>query len=88
MDHTVPNGWLYPMLAAFRANVVWDLASKKFEWKIPLDRILPEVIDDLVGVCVTSYTEGKLSPDKIGKTGTVYERCYDKMRLKLGELER
>lgn len=36
MNYRVPNGWLYPMLAAFRANVTWDVRQGKFEWKVPL----------------------------------------------------
>jgi hypothetical protein len=62
----VPNGWLYPTLAAFRANVTWDVRQDKFEWKVPLKRLVPRVIDDL-GVCVTEHRNNNLQPDKVGK---------------------
>ena len=31
MKHSVPKGWVTPMLAAFRANVDWNLESGRFE---------------------------------------------------------
>jgi hypothetical protein len=43
MDYRVPNGWVYPMLAAFRANADWDLTKRKFEWKVPLRELVPQV---------------------------------------------
>jgi hypothetical protein len=83
MKHRVPNGWLYPMLAAFRANVQWDLPLQKFEWKVPLDQLLPQVIDDLIGVCITAHVKDNVTPDKIGKRESIYEQCYDKVQLNL-----
>jgi AIPR protein len=85
MNHHVPNGWLYPMLAAFRANVSWDLQQRKFEWKVPLKKLVPAVIDDLVRVCVTEHRDNKLQPDKVGKRESTYVQCYDKVQLYLLE---
>jgi len=85
MNHRVPNGWLYPMLAAFRANVEWDLQQRKFEWKVPLARLVPAVIDDLVGICVTEHRDNNLQPDKVGKRESTYVQCYDKIQLYLLE---
>jgi hypothetical protein len=88
MNHRVPNGWLYPMLAAFRANVDWDLQRRKFEWKIPLPKIVPAVIDELVGICVTEHRDNNLQPDKVGKRESTYSQCYDKIQLFLLENEK
>jgi hypothetical protein len=85
MTYHVPNGWLYPMLAAFRANVDWDLRTMKFEWKIPLTELVPQVIDDLVRVCVTEHRDNNLPPDKVGKRESTYVQCYDKVQLHLLE---
>ena len=85
MNHRVPNGWLYPMLAGFRANVEWDLQRGKFEWKVPLDKLVPAVIDDLVGICVTEHRDNRLQPDKVGKRESTYGQCYDKIQLYLLE---
>ena len=83
MNHRVPNGWLYPMLAAFRGNVSWNLQEAKFEWKIPLKKLVPAVIDDLVRVCVTEHRDNNLQPDKVGKRESTYVQCYDKVQLYL-----
>jgi hypothetical protein len=85
MSYRVPNGWLYPMLAAFRANVAWDLHKGKFEWKVPLTKLVPAVIDDLIGVCVTEHRDNNLQPDKVGKRESTYVQCYDKVQLYLLE---
>ena len=88
MAHHVPNGWLYPMLAAFRANVDWNLEKRKFQWKIPLRELVPQVIDDLVGICVTEHHDNNLQPDKVGKRESTYLQCYDKVQLYLLETDR
>ena len=85
MSHRVPNGWLYPMLAAFRANVRWDLQRRTFEWKVSLEKLVPAVIDDLVGVCVGEHRDNNLQPDKVGKRESTYVQCYDKVQLYLLE---
>jgi hypothetical protein len=85
MGHRVPSGWLYPMLAAFRANVDWDLVQSKFQWKVPLEKLVPKVIDDLVRVCVTEHRDNGLQPDKVGKRESTYSQCYDKLQLYLLE---
>jgi hypothetical protein len=83
MDHKIPNGWLMVMLAAFRANVKWDLKGGVFEWRVPLDELLPEVIDDLVRVCVQEYRDNKVKPDEMARNASTYEQCYDKVALTL-----
>ena len=85
MNHQVSDGWVYPMLAAFRANVLWDIQQKKFEWVVPLKKLLPAVIEDLVQVCVTEHNENRLAPDKVGKRESTYVQCFDKIRLYLLE---
>jgi hypothetical protein len=88
MTYHVPNGWLYPMLAAFRAGADWSLDKRKFEWKVPLRDLVPQVIDDLVRVCVTEHRDNNLQPDKVGKRESTYVQCYDKIQLHLLETRR
>lgn len=81
MDYRVPRGWIYPMLSAFRANVAWDLDAGTFSWKKPVDKLLDEIIPDLVEVCVTEYRDNGLRPDAVGKRESAYRQCYDKALL-------
>ncbi len=85
MAYHVPNGWLYPMLAAFRANADWNLEKRRFDWKVPPRDLVPQVIDDLVRVCVTEHRDNNLPPDKVGKRESTYVQCYDKVQLQLLE---
>jgi AIPR protein len=87
VDCRVPNGWLFPMLAAFRANVRWDLENGLFAWKVPLDELLDAVIVDLVRVCVSEHKDNNLRPDQVGKRESTYAQCYDKVALYLLERE-
>ena len=83
MKHRVPRGWLYPMLAAFRANVDWDLQAGKFNWIKPPEKLLENVITDLVDVCVTEYKDSGGKPDFVGERESSYRQCYDKVLLHL-----
>lgn len=83
MDHKIHNGWLLVMLAAFRANVGWDLAAGKFTWKTPLEKLLPRVIDGLVAICVQEYRDNKSKPDEMARNQAVYDRCYKEIELEL-----
>jgi len=85
MAYRVPKGWLYPMLAAFRANVQWDLKKQTFSWQVPIEKLVKQVIDDLVRVCVTEHRDNNLQPDKVGKRESTYVQCYDKVQLYLLE---
>ncbi len=83
MSYRVPNGWLLPMLAAFRANVRWNLEKSVFEWIASLDEVLEATIGDLVRVCVVEHRENGQKPEDIGKKASVYSQCYDKIALYL-----
>jgi hypothetical protein len=83
MDHKIHTGWLLVMLAAFRANVDWDLAASKFAWKMPLDELLRKVIDGLVAICVQEYRDNKAKPDEMARNQAVYDRCYKEIELAL-----
>ena len=71
------------MLAAFRANVDWDLSAGKFVWRTPLDELSPKVIDGLVAICVQEYRDNKSKPDEMARNQAVYDRCYKEVELEL-----
>lgn len=88
MDYNVTNGWLFPLLAAFRANLRWDLQSRFCAWRVPLDELLPKVIDAIVGVCVQARKGEGLEPDELGMKDHIYSQCYDKVQLQLAKLNK
>ena len=83
MDYRVPKGWLSPMLAAFRANTSWDITEGRFEWIVPLKKLIPAVIDSLVNVCVVEHRDNNLPPEAVGKRESTYRQCYDKIVIYL-----
>jgi len=85
MNHRVPNGWVYPMMSAFRANLKKSADGKSYEWIVPLEKILPEVIDDLAGVCVVEHRDNNTRPELIGKRESAYNQCYTKIQLYLAK---
>lgn len=84
VNYRVPNGWVYPMLAAFRANLK-RTSTGQLEWRVPLEKMLPEVIEDLVGVCVVEHRDNNMRPELIGKRESAYSQCYTKMQLYLAK---
>lgn len=85
IDYRVPNGWVYPMLASFRANLVKSANGKSLTWKVPLPQILADTIDDLVGVCVSEHKENNARPELIGKRESSYSQCFTKVQLYLAK---
>jgi hypothetical protein len=86
--HRAPNGWVLPMLAAFRADVKWDLERKSFEWIIPVDKVLKAVIDDLVGICVVEHKHNNVPPEQVGTRDSIYQSCYNVVRIFLAEVKK
>lgn len=76
-QYRVPNGWIYPVLASFRAN----LTDKG--WKVPVGQVLQELLPDLVAVCVVEHRDNNLRPEVIGKRESAYAQTYNIMQLYL-----
>lgn len=81
--YRVPNGWVYPIMAAFRANLT--VYKNDLVWRVPIEQMLPEVIEELVGVCVSEHKDGNLRPEQLGKRESVYSQCYIRAQLYLAK---
>ena len=83
VNYRVPNGWVYPILAAFRANL--SEVSGQLRWKVDVEQVLAATLDDLVSVCVAEHRDNNLRPEHIGKRESAYAQCYTKMQLYLAK---
>jgi hypothetical protein len=83
--YRLPNGWLYPMLAAFRANVTWDLKTGQFAWRVPNEEILRHCLADLVSVCVNEHRNNNQKPEWVGKRDSAYWQCHLHVELYLAK---
>jgi hypothetical protein len=79
VSYRVPNGWVYPILAAFRANLTES--RNGLRWTMDPFELLDATIDQLVSVCVSEHKKGNKRPDAIGKSEAVYNQCYAKLEL-------
>jgi hypothetical protein len=82
----LPNGWLYPILAAFRANVKWDLTAKKFGWKKSNDAVLKSAADELVRICLSEQRAAAGKPEWVGKRESAYRQCKMQVDLTIQQL--
>ncbi len=82
MDYKVPNGWVYPILSAMRANLRLT-KNGTMEWIVPIRELLPSIIDSLVAVCISEHKENLMKPELTGKKEGAYSKCYSKVQLYL-----
>jgi hypothetical protein len=88
--YRLPNGWLYPMVSAFRANVRWDDKKGIFEWRVPNEELLKECLPQMVAVCVNEHRNNNQKPEWVGKRDSAYRQCQLHIELALakrGELD-
>ncbi len=83
--YRLPNGWLYPILAAFRANVVWNLNKSQFDWRVSNEEILARCLPDLVSVCVNEHRNNNQKPEWVGKRDSAYRQCHLHVELYLAK---
>ncbi len=83
--YRLPNGWLYPILAAFRANVIWDLKKSQFDWRVTNEEILTRCLPDLVSVCVNEHRNNNQKPEWVGKRDSAYRQCHLHVELFLAK---
>ncbi len=87
----IPQGWLYPMVAAFRANIsISEWKKGNFHWLVEPDKLLPEVINEMTDKVTALHKDNKNKPAEVGRKATAYELCYATIFMKLamaGKLE-
>lgn len=81
--YRVPQGWVWPMLAAFRANLHLD--GHKLKWYVPLEKLIPDIIDDLVSVCIAEHKDSGGRPELVGKREAAYSACFTRVELYLAK---
>lgn len=80
----IPQGWLYPMVSAFRANISkksWE--SGELKWHVDPLSILPDVIKSMAKSITEVHTSLKNKPGEVGRKPTAYQICYSTIFIKL-----
>jgi len=81
VEKTLVYHWTLPMLAAFRANVRFDMKSTAFEWKKDNDVLLDQVMPKLVEILVNQ--KGNVGADRIGSDKATYDAMHSAVELVL-----
>ena len=77
-DYRIPNGFIYPILAAFR-NLV-KIKDGKCEWKIDPVEFFETLKEELATIVGKQALEFK-NPNKLGKDEATWKMCYQAVEL-------
>jgi hypothetical protein len=86
IDGMFPLGWLYPMLAAFRANVdPQEWKKGKLSWLMDPDDLLNAVIDEMADIVKQEHLDNNRKPADVGKKEAAYRGCYSVVTVELAQ---
>jgi hypothetical protein len=86
IDGAFPLGWLYPMVAAFRANIDREAWKKgEFRWLVNPKQLLEKVIDEMATIVKQEHTDNKEKPAEVGRKEAAYRMCYAAVMMELAQ---
>ncbi len=74
--YEIPKQMLFPLLAAYRANVYYDQANKKIGWFQNNEELFDNYNKELCMKMKTAFSAAKNDPNRIGKDPTIWENLY------------
>ena len=87
IDGRFHQGWLYPPLAAFRANISRDAWDKsEFRWLYDPFQLLDNTIDEMIEIVKQEHTDNNRKPAEVGRKEAAYRGCYSVTMLELAQL--
>lgn len=84
IDGEVALGWLYPILAAFRANVSPDAWEEgRFEWLMDPHELLTATHEEMIRIVQQEHKDNNSKPAEVGRKEAAYRGCYGVVVLEL-----
>jgi len=83
----IPLGWVMPLLAAFRANVVWNKPKGSFSWIVPIDELLDSCIEQLVLGIKDVHEQENSRPEYVGRNAIAWRMSYNTVSQAILEWE-
>jgi AIPR protein len=77
--YSVPDGFLYPILASMRANII--LKDDKYTWKTDNLELWNKVKNQLISQLKDTSSSYQYDPQKTGKTNSVWTALYNTVLL-------
>ncbi|WP_445629873.1 AIPR family protein [Nostoc sp. DSM 114167] len=79
-------GWLYPMVAAFRANISREAWQQgKLEWRVEPEELLKVTINEMVEIVLKENEDNKGKPAEVGRKEAAYRGCYSVIVMELAQ---
>ena len=78
--YEIPKQMLFPLLAAYRANVLYDPVNKKIGWFENNEELFEKYNKELCTKMKTAFSAAKNDPNRIGKDPTIWENLYMTLR--------
>ena len=86
--YDVPIGLLYPIIAAFRADVYYSEKDKEIGWWIKPEEIFDDCKSDLYDVIKNAYNNGrKYDPTVVGRDKNSYQLLYNTVLQSVNRLK-
>lgn len=78
MVYRIPDGLIYPVVAAFRSMVVFNESTEKYEWVNGLDTIAmwSKCKDELAGKIMNFASSVGDNPNTVGKDANIWDLAY------------
>lgn len=86
IEGEVALGWLYPILAAFRANIspqAWN--EGKFEWLMNPHELLKATHEEMARIVQQEHKDNNSKPAEVGRKEAAYRGCYGVVVLELAQ---
>lgn len=74
--YDIPKQMLYPLLAAYRANVYYDAANKKIGWHEDNDELFKKYNKELCLKLKTAYKAANNEVNQMGKNPIIWDTLY------------
>lgn len=83
----VPLGYIYPMLAAFRANISYKAWTEKrqLEWLTDPFQLLEKTVEEMSLIIKQEHQDNKGKPAEVGRKEAAYRGCYTVLTLELAQ---
>ena len=84
IKYKIPDGLLYPVLAAFRTRLVYNVETQKYEWKnkvAPID-IWSECKNDVTTNIMNFASAIGDNPNAVGKDSNIWNLAYMTLLLR------
>jgi len=83
----IPLGWIMPMLAAFRANVLWNKPKGSFSWIVPINELLDSCLEKLVLGIKDVHEQANARPEYVGRNSIAWRMSYNAVSQAILEWE-